>query len=402
MNKIWIVARHEYLFHLRRRGFLISTFLMPIILMILFVIVILLLFKLSSIASIGYIDHARLFHQVSPDLTYTYAGDKVRMIRYATLDEAQTALRDQTVEAVFEVPSDYVAQGKVTAYALEGLPSFASTAFDSFLQATIIQRLEVEPSPRVLEPITELYSNVLDTSPDQARQSFVATVLPMMFGVILLGSTFAGGSYLMLALLEEKEQRIMEILASSVSTYQLMIGKVLGLGALALTQLLIWTGGGLVLLIIAATKLGFIGAAGVPVSIIVLMIMLFFPAYFLIAATLSAIGAAVQSPQQGQQLTGVVTLLSTLPLWFLTILRNQPNGIVAAVLTIIPYTAPITLMQRAVATAVPLWQHVVVIVWLWVAAGLMMLLAGKIVRLGLLRYNAAVRVREIWQALRKR
>ncbi len=399
MQKIWTVARHEYLTHLRRKGFLISTFGMPLLLILLFGLIVVVMVSTSQVKALGYIDETGLFHAINPRLSWRGGLGDVEMRRFPDLATATEQLKSGAVDAVFVIPSDYVNTGQVDGYALEALPALAEVSFTQFLQAGVANALLDEPSARVIEPIIKLDSVILDAPPGESRRALLSSLIPMLFGVILLGSTFASGSYLMMAVAEEKEQRIMEILASSLSPYQMMAGKIIGLGGLAITQLFIWTSGGACLLIWGATQLGLIGQSGIAPGVLVLGLMLFFPMYFIIAATLSAIGAAVSSVQQGQQLTGVVTLLCTMPLWFLPILANRPNGWLAMILNVIPYTAPVTLLQRVTASPVPLWQQIATVGWLWIAAALLMHVAGRIVRVGLLRYGQRLSLRDIRKAI---
>ncbi|MBM7844904.1 ABC transporter permease [Herpetosiphon giganteus] len=396
MSKIWTIARHEYLTHLRRRGFLISTFGMPIMLVLLFVVVVVVLLLSSQVKAIGYVDQSGLTAGLKPEIAWRSNLGDVQIRQYASLDEAKTALQAESIDAAFVVPSDFLAKGTIEGYALEALPQLAESQFSAFLKAVLAAQLREEPDV-VFQPIRKLDSIVLDAPPAEARRSGLSIAVPIFFGILLLGSTFGSGSYLMMALIEEKEQRIMEILASSLSTYQIMTGKILGLGALALTQLSIWASGGLVLLGFAAAQFDLIGEQGISIGVIVLAFMLFFPSYFIIAATLSAIGAAVTSAQQGQQLTGIVTLLCTMPLWFIAVLSNNPNGGLALGFNIFPYTAPITLLQRVMSGSVPVWQQIATVLWLWLMAALITRFAGRVVRIGLLRYRQSLRIRDLFQ-----
>lgn len=402
MQKMWIVARHEYWFHVRRKGFLISTFGMPFVMLLGVVLIIVILLRSAQVEALGYVDQSGLFHTLTPEITLGEGfGEGVTIHRYPDLAAAKQGLQDGLVDAVFVIPTDYVQRGQVDGYAMEGLPGLAEAVFGRFLRAGVANQLLAEPSERVLEPITTLNSVLLDVSPTEAERGRYGLLIPLAFAAIVLGSTFASGSYLMMAVAEEKEQRIMEILISSLSPLQMMAGKIIGLGALAITQLTIWTGGAACLLLYNATQQGLIGERGIAPGVLLLMLALFFPMYFIIAATLSAIGAAVTSVQQGQQLTGVVTLLCTVPVWFLPLLADRPNGWLATTLNLIPYTAPITLLQRVMTSAVPLWQQIGTVLWLWVCAGLLMLAAAKIVRVGLLRYGKRLSLREIGRAIRK-
>lgn len=392
MQKIWTIIRHEYWQHLRRKGFLFSTFGMPLVFLGLLALITLLSYTSNRVAAIGYVDQIGLFHSVSPELDFY--GTPMR--RFDDLDSAGAAVRERRVDVAFVIPPDYLERGRIDALALEVVPALAEPRFERFLQAGLALRLsQDEPSARVVEPIARLDSLVLDAPPGEASASVLSSLIPVLFGVVLLGSTFAAGSYLMLAVAEEKEQRIMEILASSLSPYQMMAGKIIGLGALGLTQLFVWSGGGACLLLWGLARLQMEGGQSTLARMIWLGLLLYLPAYLLIAASLAAIGAAVSSVQEGQQLTGVVTLLCTVPLWFFTVLSDNPNGALAYGLNIFPFSAPVALMQRVAVSEVPGWQIAATVAWLWLCAGGMVWLAGRVVRFGLLRYGRRLSLAEL-------
>lgn len=394
MRKVWTVARHEYWHHVRRRGFLVSTFVMPIALILGFIGVLVVLVLSERVERIGYVDDAKLFATLPEQATWNGISP-MGVVRYATLEQAREALNSESIEAVFVIPADYIERGEIQAYTKEGIPTLLEQEFSRFLAAGITQRLAGEPNPRVLDPITTLQTNVLDAPPGSGRNAALTTLIPLIFSFILLGSTFAGGSYLMAAIAEEKENRIIEILASSLSPYQMMAGKIIGLGGLALTQLTVWTSGGVCIFVWIASQSGLIGEQGLAASVLWIGLILFVPTYFIIAGTLAAIGAAVSSLQEGQQLTGIVTLVSTLPIWFVPIISRNPNGWVAIVFNTIPHTAPITLMTRIVSTAVPPWQIIGTIAWLWLAAIGIMLISGKIVEYGLRHFERRLTWRDL-------
>lgn len=400
MRKIGIVARHEYLVHLRRRGFLLATFVMPIVLIILLMGLVVVLIVSTRISQLGYVDQAGILAALPERQTRDVVGS-IELIRYPGLDAGQAAIQSEAIQVLIVVPPDYLDTGRLDAYVLTGLPALAQPTFETVLRAELQrQTLALGYGPRVLEPLVTTHSVVLD-APQDGAGGVAGIIAPFFFSIIFLGSTFAGGSYLMSAIAEEKESKIIEILVSSLSPYQMMAGKIIGLGGLALTQLLVWTGGMMALVLIAGGLQGQSVPDGI-LQLLVLGIALFLPTYFIIAGTLAAIGAAVTSTQEGQQLTGVVTLLATLPVWFLSVLNNHPNGWLAIVLNSIPYTAPVTLVARVLAAPIPRWQILLTVGWLWIAAGLVILLAGRIVEHGLRHFERRLGWREVLRLFKRR
>ena len=394
MNKIWIVTSHEYWHHVRRKGFLVSTFVMPLVFLMLIGLVVFLLVQTSAIKTIGFVDQTQLLKTYT-SVTYSDTGlGPVTFQRFTTEAEGITALQANTIDALFVVPPDYLVAGQVHAYARDSLSVLAETYMSILLQDALAQQVATEANPRVLKPLARVTTVVLDAPPDAQQTSLLVVAVPFLFSIMILGATFSGGSYLMTSLAEEKEHRIMEILASSLSPYQLMAGKIAGLGALALTQLLVWGSGlaGIVLLLTWGIN---IEAGAWLWRGLAIVSFIFVPTYFIIAAALAAIGAAVQSVQQGQQLTGVVTLFCTLPLWLLLILSRNPTGPLALGFSIFPFTSPVTLIIRLMSGLVPWWQVIMQIVWLWLAALFMILLAGLVVKRAVQRIDGVVRWRHV-------
>ncbi|HEY1012637.1 MAG TPA: ABC transporter permease, partial [Herpetosiphonaceae bacterium] len=168
MQKIWTIIRHEYWQHLRRKGFLFSTFGMPLVFLGLMALIALLSYTSNQVAAIGYVDQIGLFHAVPPELEFS--GTPMR--RFDDLDSAAAAVRERRVDVAFVIPPDYLERGQIDALALEVVPSLAEPRFERFLQAGLALRLsKAEPSERVVEPIARLDSLVLDAPPEEAAGS---------------------------------------------------------------------------------------------------------------------------------------------------------------------------------------------------------------------------------------
>jgi ABC-2 type transport system permease protein len=137
-----------------------------------------------------------------------------------------------------------------------------------------------------------------------------------------------------------------------------------------------------------------------PSDVLVVALLMFIPSYLLVAACLSTIGAAVSAVQEGQQLSGIVSVLMISPVWFLTAIINNPHAFLSVFTSIFPFTASIVMMQRVAITTVPIWQILLSLLVQVAAAIGMMWVAGRVMRFGMLRYGKRLSVRELGQALR--
>jgi ABC-2 type transport system permease protein len=199
---------------------------------------------------------------------------------------------------------------------------------------------------------------------------------------------------------EEKESRVVEIVVSSVRPVELMAGKVAGLGALGLTQVLVWvasatgfSGGAVALLAVA-------GAASIPARVLALGVVYYLLGYTLYAILMAGAGALGTTMRESQQLAGVFSFFAAVPYMISGFLFANPNMAIARALSFFPLTAPTMMMLRLPLAEVP-WVDVVgsiVVLLLSVPAALWV--GAKLFRVGLLVYDKRPTLREIWLILR--
>ena len=201
---------------------------------------------------------------------------------------------------------------------------------------------------------------------------------------------------------DEKESRLIEVLLSSVSTRQLLVGKVMGLGVAGLVQVAVWLASLPLLLGLASSAFGgFISTIQLPANFLVLGLVYFILGYSLFAALSAGVGAISPSAREGQSLAMIYTLLALVPLWFSSLLFIFPNSPIWAVLTIFPITAPTATMIRLGVSDIPTWQLAVSIAVLALSVVLVMFLAIKAFRIYLLMYGKRPGWGEIISTLRQ-
>ena len=204
----------------------------------------------------------------------------------------------------------------------------------------------------------------------------------------------------MQTVVDEKENRTMEVLVTTVTPMQLMGGKVLGLGALGLTQVIVWLAAMLITLAAMRTQFVFLRDVHLETGFIVVALILFVLEYVLFGAVMAAIGAIVVDQRQAQQYIGPFVLLAISPEFFIPVILFNPNGFFATALSLFPFTAPLALVFRYGITVVPPWQVGLAIALLLVFAIGALWLAGRIFRIGMLRYGQAVPLRELVGSLK--
>jgi ABC-2 type transport system permease protein len=204
----------------------------------------------------------------------------------------------------------------------------------------------------------------------------------------------------MSGVVEEKTSRIMEILVTSVTPFQLLFGKIIGLGLLGLTQLVIWMAAGFVTLALGRNTT-FLTGITIPPDLLVVGVVYFLLGYFLLASAMAGIGVVLGSEQESRQYAGIFGLLLAIPFFFITSFFTDPNGGVVTFLTLFPFTSPVSMILRMGFSAVPAWQLIASIVLLLLTALFMAWASARIFRWALLLYGKPPGIRELIRVIRR-
>ena len=331
------------------------------------------------------------------------------MVPYSSEEAARSALLDEDIEAYFVIPADYVETGLVQEYSTSESSIFNANAESAVLKILLVQALVEGHVPesvadRLQSPL-RIERARLTAEGDAAlkeRDTFSRFLVPYIFGLMLLMSIFMTSGLLVQAIAEEKQSRTVEILLSSVSAFTLITGKVLGLGAAGLLQIIIW--------LLTARVLIFAGESLVPLplddaiviepAVMVLILLFFILGYLFFATLLAAIGAMATTPHEGGQMSAIVIVPGVVPYMLLAVIINEPDGHIARILTFIPITAPITAMLRLSASTIPWADFGVSLLILVFSIGGGLYLSARVFRAFLLLYGRRPGLREIWRALR--
>jgi len=269
------------------------------------------------------------------------------------------------------------------------------TAFKNFLRYNLVSSQPAEIANRLVKgPVIEVRS--LGNSRNVGGNDLVAIIFPMVVGVLFLLVINTSGSYLVGALVEEKENRMMEIVVTSISTDQLMAGKVNGNQAVGLTELVVWVICGLLALNFMA-NVPSIGALNLDAGYLWLSFFILLPAFVMVAGLMATAGVTAAEVREAQQIAGLFTLPVVVPFWLIMPLMESPNSPLSVGLSLFPLTAPISMAIRAAFTNVPVWQTVLCLALLYLGAVGAIWLASRAFRMGMLRYGKRLTLREIFK-----
>ena len=403
MNKTLLIFRHEFLHTIKRKGFIIMTLIVPLIALLTIGV----LQLISGIAeppvaeevTIGYVDESGGFQRHA-------SQGNITLVRFDTPDDATKTLVKGDIKEYFVIPSDYISAGMVSRYTLqrELMPSEdITTAIKNFLLSNLLAgKVPATTVARIEAPLNLVTTRLTETGAVAPEQGgFGNFIFPVVFSLLLALSIIFSSTYLLQGLGEEKENRLIEILLSSVSARQLLTGKVLGLGAAGLAQVVVWVVSAPLLLSLASSSIGgFISTIQLPANFLVLAVVYFILGYLLFAVLSAGIGAISSSSREGQQLIGIFTLPLLIPLWFMSLLILFPDNPVWVVLTIFPVTAPVAALVRLGVSDIPAWQLAASIAVLGLSIIGALLLTSRVFRTYLLMYGKRPKFGEIIQSLR--
>jgi len=404
MGKTALIMKHEFLEVVKRKGFVVLTLLFPMIALIALGIyqIVQNTDTIPETTTIGYVDEAGGYNE------FTTQPGGITFVTYDTRQAATAALLAHDIDEYFIIPEDYVSRGTVLRYTVKKeieLPGEIYRAMKSFLLGNLLEgRTSPEVAERAQQPLYLATTRLEETGEVATDQGgFGAFFLPLIFGFLLIMAIGSSSGYMLQGLGEEKENRIMEILLSSVSTRQLLTGKVLGLGAAGLVQIIIWLLSAVFLAQLASTTVGGeFSNIQIPNNFVLLGIVYFVLGYLLFAVLMAGVGAIGATAKESQQMSVIFILPAIVPFYvFIFFTRENPEHIINTILTMIPITAPMSVFIRLGISEIPTWELLLSISLM--IAGIVggLVLAAKVFRTFLLMYGKTPTLGEIIRSLRQ-
>ncbi len=409
MNKILAVAQWEFFEKVRTKAFIIGLFMTPLIMSIFTVLPTLLADKGDEKTKIfGVIDETHSLVKVINDrLLEKYKLDSGRpnyQLQEITINDAGTEqlkaigtaqLTSGDIEGYFIIPADVLEKGKIE-YRAENVGNARDqNRFSKVLEDIIIERRLRSggyDAPTIKKLMTEVEIKTFKVSKqgDEKESGFMETFFTgYIFIMMLMFLVLSSGQMLIRSVIEEKANRIVEVLVSSCSSQELMSGKIIGLSLLGLTTVAFW---GLILVgVNVATPVPFVAMDN-----LLLLFIYFILGYFMYVGIFIIAGSTVSTEQEAQQMTGYITIFLVMPIAFAVPLMFNPDSMLVKVLSQIPLLTP-TMMALRFSIQTPEWWEIALSLFtLSLTIYGLMWIAGKVFRIGILVTGKKPSIKEIY------
>jgi ABC-2 type transport system permease protein len=428
MKKIFLIIEREYLSRVKKKTFLIMTLVGPLLFAAISVVPAWLALRNKSQNVVSVIDQSGLFNgklQSNKETIFRFDGalEESEKSRIKSSDDHQMLL------VIGQTDGKTVPEIRLFGSGNPSLDLVESIENQMAAELKNIQLKQAGIDPALVEtinPKVDINTTVLSAEGEKEGSSSAATIIGFGGGFLIYIFIFLYGSQVMTGVMEEKTNRVVEIIISSVKPFQLMMGKITGVALVGLTQFLLWAALTYVISTVASTaflknqdpqkitremastdqekaaekldKTGILkelGSVNIP-FIFSCFLFFFLGGYLLYSALFAAVGAAVDNQQDAQQFMLPITIPVILSIIVGQFIIKDPNSTLAFWFSVIPFTSPIVMMMR-IPFEPPVWQIAVSMVCL--IAGFLgtTWLAGKIYRVGILMYGKKVTYRELWK-----
>lgn len=432
MSNLSLVIQREYLERVRKKSFIITTILMPVLMLVLmFAPVMIMMFNKPDHNVIGVIDNSgKIYEQLKSTSLYDFV----------ILDEpADSAIAHQTINGYIVIPADILdAPSSNIRLLMNGavpveLESNLKEHISSIVENKRLLGYNIENLPEILEKvkaninITEVR---LDKEEGESLSSSVSFIISIIMAFILYMFLLMYGQMVMTSIIEEKNNRVLELVVSSVKPMQLMMGKIAGIGLVAITQIVLW---GVILGVVAAlvmpavlpadmmnliveqrthgldpsmidnydmiNSISTLSSVSYIITMFVWLILFLIGGFLLYASMFAAVGSSVDNVQDASQLNGFILMPIILAFVFTTSIANAPNSTLAIWLSMIPFTSPMIMMAR-ISFGIDMWQIWVSLAILYASFIGMVWVAGKIYRIGIFMYGKKPNIKDLAKWIR--
>ena len=431
MGHFTLITTREYLNKITNKTFILSTFLTPLFIVgLIFFLGYLSSLNNETVKNISVVDETGFIYENLNSSEFL----KYNLLENLSFEEAKIISETKSDYGLIYIPN--LDSPKVIADSI----SFISEDSPSF---TLINNIETQLE-RILtsknfkiegldinqinnsKVYVSLFQETFEGEKTTKTDGFLKLIFGMFLGMLLYIFIFAYGSMIMMSVIEEKTNRIVEIVISSVKPFQLMTGKIIGTSLAGLTQFIVW---GFLFFVFSTIVTSIFGITSMPsnagnasimlsasqgsgissdslemiaafinlplTNILIAFLFYFLGGYFLYSSIFAAIGAAVDNQTDAQQFLMPITIVLIVALYagILTV-PEDPNGIVAQIFSFIPLTSPIVMMMR-IPYGVPIFEQIISITILFLSVILIIWIAAKIYRIGILMYGKKPSYKEL-------
>ena len=408
-----IIISREYLERVKRKSFIITTLIVPLFMVLMMVApALMLMFSTPESNRIAVLDETGKIAghlKNSDEITFTLCDEQLNVAKVNEDYDAVLVIGDKAI----------INPDRNIQLYFRGAPTLASEEYINNQLSRAIEDARLDSYG--IDNLRQIIENIkvkdlkyptirIDKAEETETSSMLSFFISMMLDMILYMFIIIYGQMVMSSIIEEKGNRVLEIVVSSVKPRILMLGKILGIGLVAVTQILIWAAiiglcSAFAMPVFAAmpeaasepeltgalaqlTDVGFI------VSLVVYMLLFFIGGYLFYSAIFAAIGSAVDNIQDASQLTSIATMPVIIGIVASMAVINNPTSDMAFWLSIVPFTSPMTMMSR-LPFGVPAWETILSLVVLYISFMLLLWVCAKIYRVGIFMYGKKPSLAEI-------
>lgn len=425
MRNIYLIISREFLERVRKKSFIIVTLLMPLFMIAIMVAPsLMMLYSTSDQKQIVVVDRSgKVAQNLQPSTEVAFITEN----NMSKAEACNVYNEESGIFGVLYIGSEVEARDSVQL--------ITNSSSSMMLEENIVSQIEaiVEHEKLIshnIENLDEILASIetnieLSTFVNngtgeeesmESTSSGISYILGLLLGMLLYMVIILYGQMVLTSVVEEKASRVIDVMVTSCTPFQLMMGKILGIAAVALTQIAIWA-----VLIIAASKflipavfsaevtatsdimlqslVGTLGDTGYIATLFTYVVLFILGGFLLYASLYAASGSAVDSVQDGQQFNTIIMLPIILSIIVMMSVFNDPNSPIAFWASMIPFTSPIVMIAR-VPFGIPTWEIIVSLVALYLSFILTTWLASKIFRVGIFMHGKRPSWSELWQWIR--
>ncbi len=405
-SKTWLVLKQTFIRTVFRPSFLIILFLLPIAGFVVLQIVgsmqseetdasqlAELIMPADTGSKEGYVD-------LSGTITELPESARSHFVAFENEDLAKAAVDSTRISAYYLVPADFLETGKID-YVRPDFNPLGSESQTGRFEDVVTYNLTDHNQALTFRLVNPLNAQLEVTGGQPARDPgnvmtfFLPYIVAMLFYIVI----FSSASTMLSSVTDEKQNRTIEILMTSVTPMQMLTGKIVALGLAGLLQIVIWTGSGLFLLRLSGETLSLPMAFQLPTSILIWAVLFFLLGYALYASMMAGVGALVPNLKEASQATTILVLPMVVPLAMINALSSDPNGAISMAISLFPLTSPVAMMTRLSAAVVPLWQILLALGLLAVTTWLVLRVVAGLFRAQNLLTGQTFSMRVLWNAI---
>ena len=427
MNNLGLIIQREYLERVRKKSFIVTTLLMPVFMILLMgAPAAIMLFSTPDHNKIGVVDNSGvIFQKLQGNELYEFIP---------LSEDPQSKVDEKEIDGFIIIPSNIrtASSPVINLYMNSAIPielqSSLSSQINSIIENEKLLAYNIQNLPEIMDAVkTNVKINEirLDKEEGESLASNLSFLIGMFMSFLLYMFLIMYGQMVMTSIIEEKNNRVLEIVVSSVNPNQLMFGKITGIGLVAVTQIVIW---GVIMAFVSTlilpaimpeevlaqvtqmrsgsldmgqidnyetlNALSILTNVGFIIQLFLWLILFLVGGFLLYAAMFAAVGSAVDNIQDASQLQSFILIPIIIALIVSVSIGNAPNSALAVWLSMIPFTSPMVMMSR-IPAGIDLWQPWVSAVILYASFIFMVWFAGKIYRIGIFMYGKKPNVKDL-------